>query len=174
MKYDNYQTCFLLPLHDYISGLCSITGYYWFSKDGQTIELDNITISHGGRYTCTADNGVGAPITEHLHITVLCKYLNKSVTSQLSQWRSKLLGRKLHRESLSLTLSLSLSLSLTLFINNFQTLELLSWRKSFILYVLFWIQKFFKTFICRCWCWVIRNNFKLWTGNKNVKYLENI
>jgi len=41
------------------------------SADGQTIELENMTISHGGRYTCTADNGVGDPVTEQLHVTVL-------------------------------------------------------------------------------------------------------
>ena len=82
--------------------LCSITGYYWFSKDGQTIELDNITISHGGRYTCTADNGVGDPITEHLYITVLCKYSNKykSVTAQIKTFRTKTSSWK----SLSLSL----------------------------------------------------------------------
>ena len=84
--------------------LCSITGYYWFSKDGQTIELDNITISHGGRYTCTADNGVGDPITDHLHITVLCKYLNKSVIALTVKIKTS--GMK----TSSFTLSLSHSL----------------------------------------------------------------
>ena len=82
------------------------TGYYWFSADGQTIELENMTISHGGRYTCTADNGVGDPVTEQLHVTVLCKYSNKSVTAQIKTFRTITLSWK------SFTLSLSLALSL--------------------------------------------------------------
>ena len=43
------------------------------SEDQQTLHLDNVTISHAGRYTCTADNGVGNPVSEEVTITVLCK-----------------------------------------------------------------------------------------------------
>ena len=28
-------------------------------------------------YTCTADNGVGNPVTEEVLLTVLCKYIDK-------------------------------------------------------------------------------------------------
>lgn len=41
------------------------------SEDQETLQLDNVTVSHGGRYTCTADNGVGDPVTEHILLTVL-------------------------------------------------------------------------------------------------------
>ena len=69
------------------SRVCTCTGNYY----GTQCQLDGevmlayffvmfIVLLFGGS-ACTADNGVGDPITEHLHITVLCKYLNKSVTA---------------------------------------------------------------------------------------------
>ena len=56
------------------------------SEDQQTLHLDNVTISHAGRYTCTADNGVGDPVTEHVLITVLCKYIIQYVSTLLCEY----------------------------------------------------------------------------------------
>ena len=66
------------------------------SDNGSSLYLHNITTAHAGRYTinsrsfnpkcfefifysytCTADNGVGNPVTEEVLLTVLCKYINK-------------------------------------------------------------------------------------------------
>jgi len=41
------------------------------SGNGTILSLENITSSHAGRYTCTADNGVGNPVREDIVLTVL-------------------------------------------------------------------------------------------------------
>ena len=48
------------------------------SENGKKLNLQNISENHAGRYTCTADNGVGNPVSEDITLKVLCKifYLN--------------------------------------------------------------------------------------------------
>lgn len=41
------------------------------SDNGTSLSLHNITTSHAGRYSCTADNGVGNPVLEEILLTVL-------------------------------------------------------------------------------------------------------
>jgi len=41
------------------------------SDNGSSLYLHNITTAHAGSYTCTADNGVGNPVTEEVLLTVL-------------------------------------------------------------------------------------------------------
>lgn len=41
------------------------------SQNGRKLHLANITINHAGRYTCTADNGVGNPVSEDITVKVL-------------------------------------------------------------------------------------------------------
>jgi len=41
------------------------------SSSGRKVHLANITINHAGRYTCTADNGVGNPVSEDITLKVL-------------------------------------------------------------------------------------------------------
>ena len=48
--------------------------YGIFSENGKKLDLQNITVNHAGRYTCTADNGVGNPVSEDITLKVLCKY----------------------------------------------------------------------------------------------------
>ena len=74
------------------------------SEDQQTLHLDNVTISHAGRYTCTADNGVGDPVTEHVLITVLCKYIIQYLSTLVCEYNCTSILNT------SLTLSISLSL----------------------------------------------------------------
>lgn len=41
------------------------------SENGKKLDLQNITVNHAGRYTCTADNGVGNPVSEDITLKVL-------------------------------------------------------------------------------------------------------
>jgi len=41
------------------------------SENGKKLELQNISEVHAGRYTCTADNGVGNPVSEDITLKVL-------------------------------------------------------------------------------------------------------
>jgi hypothetical protein len=43
------------------------------SENGKKLNLQNISENHAGRYTCTADNGVGNPVSEDITLKVLCK-----------------------------------------------------------------------------------------------------
>ena len=42
-------------------------------EGGRKLILGNVTVSHSGSYTCTADNGVGQPASEQILIQVLCE-----------------------------------------------------------------------------------------------------
>ena len=91
------------------------------SDNGSSLYLHNITTAHAGRYTinsrsfkpkcfefifysytCTADNGVGNPVTEEVLLTVLCKYINKL--------QSRSIGPIQTDKLISLQLSFSLQL----------------------------------------------------------------
>eukprot|EP00090_Calanus_glacialis_P006877 TRINITY_DN15378_c0_g1_i1.p1 TRINITY_DN15378_c0_g1~~TRINITY_DN15378_c0_g1_i1.p1 ORF type:complete len:468 (-),score=49.34 TRINITY_DN15378_c0_g1_i1:75-1478(-) len=41
------------------------------SENGKKLNLQNISENHAGRYTCTADNGVGNPVSEDITLKVL-------------------------------------------------------------------------------------------------------
>jgi len=41
------------------------------SENGKKLDLQNISENHAGRYTCTADNGVGNPVSEDITLKVL-------------------------------------------------------------------------------------------------------
>ena len=47
-----------------------------------------------GRYTCTADNGVGSPATAHINLQVLCEYMSQCLF--LYYWLRRPFGKADH------------------------------------------------------------------------------
>jgi len=47
--------------------------------DGPILTLDKLERQQAGVYQCTADNGVGDPVTVDMRLDVLCKYTIKYV-----------------------------------------------------------------------------------------------
>jgi len=43
--------------------------------DGPILTLEKLERQQAGVYQCTADNGVGEPVTVDMRLDVLCKYL---------------------------------------------------------------------------------------------------
>lgn len=43
------------------------------SVDGPSLMIEQTNRHHAGTYMCTADNGVGAPITREITLNILCK-----------------------------------------------------------------------------------------------------
>ena len=45
------------------------------TQQGPVLTMNNISQYQSGLYTCRASNGVGQPASQHINLTVLCKYL---------------------------------------------------------------------------------------------------
>lgn len=43
--------------------------------DGAVLTLDRIKVNDAGIYQCTAENGVGKPVSLDMKLDVLCKYI---------------------------------------------------------------------------------------------------
>ncbi|BES88706.1 Immunoglobulin domain [Nesidiocoris tenuis] len=44
------------------------------SVESETLTIDETTRHHAGVYICSADNGVGAPITREIALNIMCEY----------------------------------------------------------------------------------------------------
>ena len=47
---------------------------YRINLNGRKLVFLNVTISHSGLYTCSAQNGVGRPVSKHISLQVLCMF----------------------------------------------------------------------------------------------------
>ena len=57
----------LICMHDKILSISNSDG-------GTKLHLPKISLNNAGKYACTADNGVGDPVSEEMNLKVLCKY----------------------------------------------------------------------------------------------------
>ena len=48
---------------------------HWIDASGSVLTLTDLGRTHSGNYTCTADNGVGPPVSRVTSVDILCKYI---------------------------------------------------------------------------------------------------